>query len=239
MRSFFLCILGFYYSATLSADTVIRFETSNARTPDTIEIKDSKIRLSNINDPVITLFDYKSKKLTLLNQDDESYYQITEKGLKKVVRKLKQLQADMKKGLSPQQQAQLDKVFEKQGLSFNMDATKRTIKKGKSSNIKGIDCDIYTTFVDGQIYAKHCVATGRYIGINSVDFRTYLHLMYFLKQTAFGLASIDPAMQNGFNGMPLASYDAKGNIVSKFISVRSLNIDKALFSIPTDYRKVN
>ncbi len=234
----YLCLaLGYINTAT--ADTVVLFETNNPRTPDTIHIKDSKIRLSNAQDPIVTLFDYKSKKLTMLNQDDKTYYQITEKGLKKVVRKLKQLQTELKQGLNPKQQAQLDKVFKKQGLAFNSNAAHQSVKKVKSSNIKGIDCDVYVTLINKQVNGTHCIASGRYIGINSVDFRTYLHLMYFLKQISFGLNNVDPAMQNGFTGMPLVSYDAKGNVMSKFISVSSHNIDKQLFTIPSEYSKTH
>ncbi len=231
-------LLMLFIHAFASADAVLTFKTSNPRSPDKIEIKDSKIRLSNENDSIVTLFDNDKKKLTLLNHKEKNYYTVTEKKLKDAISAIRKIQQDMKKGLTVEQQKTLDDVFEKQGLAFNPNAVKQSTKEMKKTNFKGIDCTVVVTLINEQVDSTHCIATARYLGVNSADFNTYLNLMHFLKQISFGLDSIDSSMKNGFAGLPIVSYDKKGDLINKFISLRSSNLPKELFAIPKGYVEV-
>lgn len=103
---------------------------------------------------------------------------------------------------------------------------------------KGIDCDVVTVFIDETPHSNHCLATARYIGINSIDFKTYLFMLAFLQRSALAVPILDPLLQQGFTAMPIVSQINNGKIFRKFSNVTTHNVDKNLFAIPKDFKQV-
>lgn len=243
MKAFYLILIflsSLLVAVFANADTLLEFETNDSRLPNTIIIKREDIRLGFVNQPLVVLFNRGKNRLTFLHQDNKTYFQVNEKNFKRIAKSVQKLQlpTDSTTPISAAQQDKLEKIFSKEGLEFNPTARLYTYQKVGSSVYKGVTCDVVTVFIQEQQHSNHCLASARYIGINGTDFKTYLYLLAFLKSTAIAVPILDPLIQQGFSAMPIISQDTSDSVFRKFFSVTAHNIDKSLFAIPKDYKKV-
>ncbi|MDD3519248.1 MAG: DUF4412 domain-containing protein [Chromatiales bacterium] len=267
-RPFRYAILGAAIGAAVTAvpvqaEMTIRFQDEPDKSVSVIMIKDGKVRIEDSDqqgERNITIYDSASEKVIVLVEEEKSYYEITEQGMRGQMGQLKDMQQQMKaqmeeqlRNLSPEERRMVEQQMAQFGMGMpgapKYEPPKITTKRtGRSQSVAGVRCDTYETLTDGKKTHEACVANPGALKLSSGDHKTLLSMMEFMGRMAdlafesLGMASSGMALEftrEFKDGIPVQMKDMEDGTTTTMQNTSTRGIAADLFKVPAGYTRVD
>lgn len=247
-----LCLAA---SATVNADTRMAFSTGQGDASQ-FSIKGDRIRMEGGgNGDAITLFDASSKRLTVIEPFEQSYYHMDAETMQRqsqrVSEQMKQMRKQMEQQMEnmPEEQRemmrkQMEQMMPESAARPEQPANLRIERRGRHAEVAGIRCEKVTVHADDKPVHRACVATADSLGMPSSDMSTLRSLFGMLDEMAVGFgggsAAQAPArVVDELGGVPVQADDLESGTSWKLQDVRTDTIDASEFEIPAGYQEVD
>lgn len=247
-----LCLV---MSTAVNADTRMTFSTGQGEVSQ-FSIKGDRIRMEGgDNGDAITLFDASSKRLTVVEPFEQSYYHMDAETIQRQSRQMSEQMQQLRKQMEqqmenmPEEQREMMRKQMEQMMPENTGqqekpANLRIERRGRHASVAGIQCEKVTVHADNKPVHQACVATADSLGMPRSDVSTLRSLFAMLDEMAVGFgggtAAQAPArVVDELGGVPIQADDLEGDAGWTLQDIRSDTIDASDFEIPAGYREVD
>jgi hypothetical protein len=263
----FSAILLLGLVATAQADVTLQFTETGADTGSTLMIQGGHVRMEEREadgSMVYSLFDRETRTLTMVIDEERSYAQLTEEGLKAQAQEVQGMQEDflaqMREQMAqmpPEQRQMMEQQMRQMGVDPAMLSGEdppapdlsslETRPTGEQRTIGGFRCQVMEVLLEGEITNELCVADAGHVGLSAADYGTLKVLFEFmqsLSEIAMSMggpfaADMGAEMLPAVDGVPVLvkNLEDGSEITLQSVSTDALSPD--LFRIPADYQRVD
>jgi hypothetical protein len=258
-------VLGF--STAAQADIALRFTDADRASGSTLMIKGDKVRMEEHEadgSTVYSLFDGDTRTLTMVIDEERSYAQLTEEGLRAQAQHVRQMQeeflAQMRQQMAhmpPDQRQMMEQQMRQMGIDpallSGQDAptpdlaSLKTRPTGETRTIGGVRCEGMDVMLEGQRTNELCVARPGAVGMSDADFRTLRSLfafMHSLSEIAVSMGGpfagdMGTEMLPDVDGVPVMVRNLEDGSTITLESVSTDPLPAELFTIPAGYQRVD
>jgi hypothetical protein len=261
-----ILLLGFFAAA--QADVTLQFtDTAGADTGSTLMIKGGDVRMEEREGDgsmVYSLFDRKTRTLTMVIDEERSYAQLTAEGLKAQAHEVRGMQenflAQMREQMAqmpPEQRQMMEQQMRQMGVDPAMLSGEdppapdlsslETRATGEQRTIGGFRCQVMEVLLEGEITNELCVADAGHVGLSAADFETLKVLFEFmqsLSEIAMSMggpfaADMGAEMLPAVDGVPVLVKNLQDGTEITLQSVSTDTLSPDLFRIPSGYERVD
>lgn len=250
-----IAALGLITSTAVNADTRMTFSTSQGEVSQ-FSIKGDRIRMEGGDEGnVVTLFDASSKRLTVIESSERSYYHMDAETMKRQSEQMSEQMQQIRKQMEEQMEnmpeeqremmrEQMEQMMPEGAGQQEEPANLRIERRGRHASVAGIRCEKITVHADNKPIHQACVATADNLGMPRSDMSTLRSLFAMLDEMAVGFgggsAARAPArVVNELGGVPIQAEDLEGGASWTLQDVRSDTVEASDFEIPGGYREVD
>ncbi|MFW5453246.1 DUF4412 domain-containing protein [Thioalkalivibrio sulfidiphilus] len=253
-------------STALLADMTLHFTDSDGATGSRLMIKGELVRMEEQAEDgsvIYSLYDSRKRTLTMIIDEEQSYSELTEEGLKaqagemravqqEFVQQMREQMAQMPPEMRQQMEQQLIQMGFDPAVMAGSEAPIRdsssltTRKTGETSTINGVRCDHMEVLLEGRVTNQICVASPDRIRMNRADFATLKNLFEFMQNLSDialsmggpAAAEIGAEMLPVVDGIPVQVRNMADGSTVTLVSSSGERLSADLFRIPEGYQSV-
>jgi len=254
-------------SPALLADITLQYSDGNGTSGSRVMIKDEIVRLEErLEDGAViySLYDSKRRTLTMVMDEERSYSELTEEGLKAQAGEMRAMQQEflqqMRQQMAqmpPEQRQMMEQQMAQMGIDPAMlsgdappvrdSSAIETRKTGEHGEISGIACERLDVLLDGERTNEMCVASPRAMDMDDEDYRTLRDLFEFMQRLSDialsmggpDAAAISAEMLPLVDGVPVRVHNLMDNTVVTLESTSIETLPVEIFRVPSGYRQVD
>ena len=249
------------------ADITLGYTDEGGATGSTVMIKGNMVRMEEREEDgsiVYSLFDRDGRTLTMVIEEERSYAQLTEDGLRAQAGEVQRMQQEFLRQMRqqmehmpPDQRRMMEQQMRQMGIDPAMlsgedipvpdIATLETRPTGETGTIGGVRCERMDVYLEGERTNELCVARPGDVGMSSDDFATMqvlFEFMHSLAEIAISMggpfaADMGTEMLPKVDGVPVMIRNLDDGMEIKLESVSGDTLSADLFRIPPDYERVD
>lgn len=255
-------------SGALHADATLQYTDSGEESSgSTLMIKGSQVRMEERDadgSTVYSLFDSETRTLVMVIDEERSYAELTEDGLRAQAGEvramqegfLEQMRQQMEQ-MPPEQRSMMEQQMRQMGIDAAMlsgedspvpdSSALETRRTGTSDTIGGVRCEGMEVLMDGTRTNELCVADPQQLGLSAADFatlRTLFEFMQSLSDIALSMggpfaAEMSAEMLPVVDGVPVQVKNLHDGSVMTLQSVSTDTLSADLFQVPAGYQRVD
>jgi hypothetical protein len=263
----FATVVALSLSSVSQADAILQYTDSGESSGSTLMIKGSQVRMEEREadgSTVYSLFDSKTRTLVMVIDEERSYAELTEDGLRAQAGEvramqeqfLQQMRQQMEQ-MPPDQRAMMEQQMRQMGIDAAMlsgddapvpdSSALETRRTGTSGTIGGVRCEGMEVLMDGTRTNELCVADPQQLGLSAADFatlRTLFEFMQSLSDIALSMggpfaADMSAEMLPVVDGVPVQVKNLQDGSVTTLQSVSTDTLSADLFQVPDGYQRVD
>jgi hypothetical protein len=254
-------------SPALLADITLQYSDGNGTSGSRVMIKDEIVRLEErLEDGAViySLYDSKRRTLTMVMDEERSYSELTEEGLKAQAGEMRAMQQEFLQQMR-QQMAQMPpeqrQMMEQQMAQMGIDPAMlsgeappvrdssdiETRNTGERIEISGIPCERLDVLLDGKRTNEMCVASPSAMDMSDEDYSTLRNLFEFMQRLSDialsmggpAAAEIGAEMLPVVDGVPVRVHNLMDSTVVTLESTSIETLPVEIFRVPTGYQQVD
>lgn len=186
-KTLFLLIVGFTGAWTTApqADSTLRFSAGDGQTPNTMYVRDGKVRMEGAGGA--SIFDTGAGRMVMLNEQQRAYRVMDDASMKEQLDAMsaaRQQMLEKMKSMPPEQRQMLEQRMP--GFAAESKAAPKitTRDTGKADTVAGIPCRVHEALQDGKAIGTACIATREDLGMSAADFKALKDMFAYTQKTA-------------------------------------------------------
>ena len=239
------CALLVCLAAPASADTVIKFTSSQPGMLDQMAIKDGKVLINAPQSQGRMVMDTTAQKMVMYNDKEKKFIEMDEPYMEQTAKLMEQMRQQMMaqlQNMPAEQRAQIEKQM---GLSNPAAKPPEvTIKPtGQKKSVNGIECQMNDIITNGAKTMEACMATPQAAKMSADDYATLKQMQAFSKkmmQKSSAMGGAAAGMQDMFpslDGLPMELKDLQNNFTMTISAVESTTLNASDFGAGSGYQK--
>lgn len=238
MKVTLLTAIFLVISSSVSADTLIQFENSDASMPKELSIKDGVAMLKDPQGRGRMVFDTVKEQMLIINDQRKEYVVINEAYVGKMAKAYQQQIDIMMESLPPEQKKALQQKIDQS--NNNKNAPQITVKKtGETRIINGIKCEINSVSDKTRKIIETCMASARDADMNDKDYATYRKMSSLSEKLSRKSAQLGGPMAqemqsndifNKLDGVPIEFKQLTNGQTSTITAIKNIKLDEKQFS---------
>jgi hypothetical protein len=240
------CLLTLFLSWPILclADSTLEYQNdANPGNAMTIQISNGNVIMGDGSSKM--LFRAGRNEIVIIDHPRRSYMVLDEATAKRAKTQMGDMQQQMAQQMAqmtPEQRAQMAKMFQSGNMPGATTETARTeVQRHGQATIGRIDCEKISLLKKGRVSSRMCIASAGAVGMDSKDYDALLTATDAVKnlvsEITGGMRSPMPMNLRAMNGIPVKMEDLEHGNVTLLKKHSNSNLDGTVFQIPKGYQQ--